>query len=229
MRDWPREMMTQTGCWCSKWVTRSQSQSSRDQAQALTQKTVQRQSQRLSAGPESTGEAESKQSYSKGRSGKWKGGRGGWIEETWLVTLSMNSRGWQRRTVPLLVEAGWHADGLPLFTNWARNPCFLFLLSEPKAASPPCSMGISCVECCRSFREGTLRVCACVHVCVCVCVLSHLWLFETLWTVVHQAPLSMGSSRQAYWSGLSFSSPGDLPDLQMEPGSPAFQVDSSPS
>ena len=111
MRDWPSEMMTQTGCWCSKWVTRSQSQSSRDQAQALTRKTVQRQSQRLSAGPESTGEAESKQSYSKGRSGKWKGGRGGWIEETWLVTLSMNSRGWQRRTRAFTgggrVTCGW--------------------------------------------------------------------------------------------------------------------------
>lgn len=152
MRDWPREMMTQTGCWCSKWVTGSQSQSTRDQAQTLTWKTVQRQSQRLSEGPESIDEAESKQSYSKGRSGKWKGGKGGWIEETWLMTLSMNSRGWQRRTVPLLVEARGHADGLLLFTNWAHNPCFLFLLSETNAASPTYSMGISCVECCRNFR-----------------------------------------------------------------------------
>ena len=48
----------------------------------------------------------------------------------------------------------------------------------------------------------------------------------TPWTVAHQAPLSMGFSRQEYWSGLTFSSPGDLPDLGIEPGSPALQEDS---
>ena len=46
-----------------------------------------------------------------------------------------------------------------------------------------------------------------------------------LWTVAYQAPPSMGFSRQEYWSGLPFSSPGDLPDPGMEPGSPAFQAD----
>ena len=45
------------------------------------------------------------------------------------------------------------------------------------------------------------------------------------WTVAHQAPLSMEFSRQEYWSGLAFPSPGDLPDLGMEPGSSALQVD----
>ena len=48
-------------------------------------------------------------------------------------------------------------------------------------------------------------------------------------TTAHQAPLSMGFSRQEYWSGLTFSSPGDLPDLGIEPGSPALQEDSLPS
>ena len=51
----------------------------------------------------------------------------------------------------------------------------------------------------------------------------------TLWTEVHQAPLSMGFSRQEYWSGLPFPPPGDLPDLGIEPGSPAVQADSSPT
>ena len=45
------------------------------------------------------------------------------------------------------------------------------------------------------------------------------------WTVVCQAPLSMGFSRPEYWSGLPFPSPGDLPDPGIEPGSPAWQVD----
>ena len=42
----------------------------------------------------------------------------------------------------------------------------------------------------------------------------------TPWTVAHQAPLPMGFSRQEYWSGLPFPSPGDLPDPGVEPGSP---------
>ena len=45
------------------------------------------------------------------------------------------------------------------------------------------------------------------------------------WTVAHQAPPSMGFSRQEYWSGLPFPSPGDLPDPGIEPRSPALQAD----
>ena len=55
--------------------------------------------------------------------------------------------------------------------------------------------------------------------------LSCVQLFVTTWTVPHQAPLSMGFSRQEYWSGLSFPSPGDLPDPGIEPRSPALQAD----
>ena len=53
---------------------------------------------------------------------------------------------------------------------------------------------------------------------------SHVQLFVTLWTVVCQAPLSMGFSRQEYWSGLPFLSPGDLPDPGIEPRSPALEA-----
>ena len=48
--------------------------------------------------------------------------------------------------------------------------------------------------------------------------------FVTPWTVAHQAPLSMEFSRQQYWSGLPFPSPGDLPDLGIEPRSPTLQA-----
>ena len=54
---------------------------------------------------------------------------------------------------------------------------------------------------------------------------SRVWLFTTPWTAVPQAPLSMGFSRQEYWSGLPFPSPGDLPDPGIEPESPALQAD----
>ena len=53
--------------------------------------------------------------------------------------------------------------------------------------------------------------------------------FETPWTVACQAPLFMGFSRQEYWIGLPFPSPGDLPDPGIEPRSPALQVDSLPT
>ena len=46
------------------------------------------------------------------------------------------------------------------------------------------------------------------------------------WPAAHQAPLSMGFSRQGYWSGLPIPSPGDLPDPGIKPGSPALQADS---
>ena len=62
-----------------------------------------------------------------------------------------------------------------------------------------------------------------IMICVCVCALSHfrcVQLFATLWTVAQQAPLSMGFSRQEYWSGLSCLPPGDLPN----PGSETMSL-----
>ena len=56
--------------------------------------------------------------------------------------------------------------------------------------------------------------------------LSYVRVFVTPWTVVRQTPLSMGFSRQEYWSELPFPSPGDLPDPGFEPGSPVLQADS---
>ena len=49
------------------------------------------------------------------------------------------------------------------------------------------------------------------------------------WSIARQAPLSMGFSRQEYWSGLPFLSPEDLPDPGIEPGSLALQADSLPT
>ena len=60
-------------------------------------------------------------------------------------------------------------------------------------------------------------------------LLSCVRLFAAPWTVAHQAPPSMEFSRQEYWSGLPFPSPGDLPDPRIEPGSPALQAGSLPS
>ena len=61
---------------------------------------------------------------------------------------------------------------------------------------------------CITFNMPTL--------CGCACAFSPIWLFATLWTVARQAPLSMGFSRQNYWSGLPFPSLGDLPGPGIE-------------
>ena len=63
---------------------------------------------------------------------------------------------------------------------------------------------------------------------MCACVPSHfsrVQLFAALQTVAHQAPVSMGFSRQEYWSGLSRLPLGDLPDPGMESSSPVLQAD----
>ena len=61
---------------------------------------------------------------------------------------------------------------------------------------------------------------------VAVELLHRVQLFTTPWTLARQAPLSMGFSRQEYWSGLPFPAPGDLPYLGIKPASPALQADS---
>ena len=67
------------------------------------------------------------------------------------------------------------------------------------------------------WKQGVLTTGDCAHL--------H-WLFATLYTVTHQAPLSVGFSRQEYLSGFPFPLPGDLPDPGVKPVSPALQVDS---
>ena len=67
----------------------------------------------------------------------------------------------------------------------------------------------------------------CVLTCV-LCRFSLVRLSMTLWTVASQAPLSMGFSKQEYWSGLPFPPPGDLPNPGIEPRSPAWEVDALP-
>ena len=56
--------------------------------------------------------------------------------------------------------------------------------------------------------------------------LSRVQFFAKPWTVAYQAPPSMGFSRQEYWSGIPYPSPGDLPNPGIAPRSPALQEDS---
>ena len=69
-----------------------------------------------------------------------------------------------------------------------------------------------------------MKICHCLLFKVKVKSLSHVRPFATPRTVAHQAPPSMGFSRQEYWSGLPFPSSGDLPDPGNEPRSPALPL-----
>ena len=83
-------------------------------------------------------------------------------------------------------------------------------------------MGISYIKSFQFFPSCMLCVLSCF---------SSVQLLVTPWTAAHQTPLSMGFSRQEYWSGLPCPPPGDLPDSgtePMSPVSPAMQVDSLP-
>ena len=108
---------------------------------------------------------------------------------------------WGRRSLQSELGAqslrGFHQQlHLYIWPRWGRNPGLPLLDLAPASDS------------------------LCNH-CMCVCVLNHfsrVWLCVTLGTVAHQAPLSIGFSRQEYWCGLPFPSPGDLPDPGIELG-----------
>ena len=69
---------------------------------------------------------------------------------------------------------------------------------------------------CKFLKRHKLSILPFLPVCGCF---RHVWLFVTPWTTAHQAPLSMGFSRQEYWSGLPCPPPGDFPGSGTEPGS----------
>ena len=75
---------------------------------------------------------------------------------------------------------------------------------------------------------AAVSVCKCMYICICF---SHSVLSDsvTLWTVAHQAHLSMRFFRWDYWSRLPFPPPGHLPDPGIKPVSPALQADSLPT
>ena len=95
---------------------------------------------------------------------------------------------------------------------WILNKCSKVQPTPLLIRAPEVSLSIFAVD-------GFLRVCVCVS----GSVISNS---ATPWTIAHQAPLSMGFSRQGYWSGLPCPPPGDLPNPGIKLGSPVLQADS---
>ena len=88
-----------------------------------------------------------------------------------------------------------------------------------------CSMYQCFISLCRWMIVYSQCYTTIVHAC---CRFSRVQLFATLWTVAHQAPLSMVFSRQEYWRGLPCPPPGDLPNEHGSPVAPALQADYLP-
>ena len=144
----------------------------------------------------------------------------------------------------LLREAWLKNDMIRLLTS-SKNQLWSKQFTPTEASEPPSPYGVTGFKggwCPPSMRTAVwtaqvpfiiaIRVCIATHidiVCVCLCVLCTYCKVmsnscATPWTAAHQTPLSMESSRQEYWSGLPFPSPGDLPDPGIKPGWPALQI-----
>ena len=101
-------------------------------------------------------------------------------------------------------------------TKTVSRHCQLFPGTAGKCKMQPQLRTTAVVRVCDHRQEGQASY-ECVRA-------QSVRLFVTPWTIVHQAPLSMGFSRPEYWSGLPFSPPGDLPNPGIEPRSPKTQA-----
>ena len=110
------------------------------------------------------------------------------------------------------MSGGGGGGGISPFLTVAQNICLRTVYPHLSTAGPGRTP-----EHLRQQAEQRKRMCA--------QSLSRVRLFVTPWTEARQASLSKGFSRQEYWSGLPFPSPGDLPDPGNEPRSPTLQAD----
>ena len=123
-----------------------------------------------------------------------------------------------------------HKGTVPVFID-RKQSCHSWIFFP--IISLKCCNQLDHLCCCLNWLLGKQRTlillfshfCLLLRVLCCAWSLSRVQLFVTPWTIAYQAPLSMGFSRQEYWSGLPFPSPGDLPDPGIEPRSPALQAD----
>ena len=104
----------------------------------------------------------------------------------------------------------------PELVSFSFHMCFQILFStmcNPKFFSVQCTVWSILI----TYFPVQLYVS--FHLCI---MLSHVWLFVTLWTVAPQAPLSVGFPRQEYWNGLPFPSRENRPEPGIKPVSPAL-------
>ena len=162
-------------------------------------------------------------------------------EESWLIRTSLVAQTVKRLaynagdlgSIPGSGRSSEEGNGNPLLCSCLENPMdrgawWASVHWVPKSQTRLSDFtftfhfwdifGLNTSDCLRVQRID------CLAMKVKVKSLSHVQLFGIQWTVAHHAPLSMGFSRQEYWSRLPFPSPEDLPDPGIEPRSPALQA-----
>ena len=123
----------------------------------------------------------------------------------------------QKENIPCgIIRGGWFFRGNPRGTWKAKEPYSLLPKRPCLQSEGPGNYDGACIQLSWALPQGQLSTA------VVIWLLSHVQLFATLWTVALLAPLSMGFSRQQYWSGVPSPSPGDLLDPRIKPGSPAL-------
>ena len=130
------------------------------------------------------------------------------------------------RQAPPDVDNTWFGESLNDWSSGSLSPNLLFhdfgAQGGPSTWPAIHKCTFSSSSRCRDhqtffFRKKVNPNLSIVRLCVWAQLLSHVWLFATLWTVAHWAPLSMELSGQEYWNGLPFPTPGDLPYLEIQP------------
>ena len=130
------------------------------------------------------------------------------MQETWVQSLGQED--------PLKKEMATHSCILAWRTPWTEQPGGLQSMGSHRVRQDLAR---------RVIMRNVLNKAQCL---IAAAAAKSLQSCPTLcdpWTVAHRAPPSMGFSRQEYWSGSPFPSPGDLPDPGIEPGSPTLQAD----
>ena len=149
------------------------------------------------------------------------------VQETWIQSL-----GWED---PLEKRMATHSGILAWRIPWTEEPDRLLSMRSQRvgydwATNTFISLSQSFIGDylqCKDEKSESQKV-KCFDEVLNLNHFSCVWLFETPWIVVCQAPLSMEFSRQEYWSGLPCPHPGDLPNAGIEPRSPTLQADSLP-
>ena len=120
-----------------------------------------------------------------------------------------------------VVSTFWLFWIMLLWTLAYKYMCFQIQRVIPRSGIPGSynSMFNLLRKCQTAFHSGCTLLCSPLRLILMPGCFSRVRLFVTPWTVAHQAPLSTGFSRQEYWSGLPFPSPGDLLDQGIEPRS----------
>ena len=137
----------------------------------------------------------------------------------WLITMLFKSLPGtfekKKAKIETVTEYGFYMISIPLYGLTGNLFFYINLLSDEELTHLQTHWHLSVALCLIPSLPQVKKVKVKSLSCV-------LWLFATPWTVAYQASLFMGFSRQEYWSGLPFPSPGDLPNPGIEPRSPAL-------